>query len=194
MDDEFVKRAKTLQDRILEGEYEHHDLAAYTLNAHAIKTHKKKLFKSQDMKDVTMRVEAMFPLVKDYPSLKIVDNLPKECMELLKKHPVGAWKVEWMWNGSFDFQMNDLYKGRYYKFGRNKERYIYTKLWDGMGFSKFEMGYKMWVESLHRPDQIMRYEGNAYLMDEKRVTCQVARMISHVYDYCHIVTVTVITL
>lgn len=196
MDDEFVKRAKTLQDRILNGEFEHNDLASYTLNAHAIKTHKKKLFKSQDMKDVTMRVETMWPLVKkgELPSLCIVDNLPQGCLELINKFPLAAWKVEWMWNGSFDFQMNDLYKGRYFKFSRHKERGVYTKLWDGMGFAKYEMGYKMWVESLYRPNKVMRYEGNAYLMNEKRVACQVARVISHVYDYAHIVTVTVVTL
>lgn len=191
-----MKRAKTLQERIINAEFEHSDIASYTLNAHAIKTHKKKLFKSQDMKDVTMRVETMWPLIKkdELPSMCVVDHLPAECLNLIKQFPVGAWKVEWMWNGSYDFQMNDLYKDRYYKFSRNKERGIYMKLWDGMGFAKYEMGYKMWVESLYRPGKIMRYEGNAYLMNEKRVACQVARTISHIYDYAHIVSVTVVTL
>jgi hypothetical protein len=194
LDDEFIKRALTVQKNLLEGVYEHCHLAVYNLNAHAIKTHKRKLLKSQDMKEVKRIVSEKWPISNSIPHVRIVDKLPPKCLEFLKEYPVAAWKVEWMFNGGYDFQMNDLYKGRYQKFSRNKERGVYTKLWDTMGFSKIDVGLKLWIESLYRPDRIIRYEGNAYLIDVKAVKFQTARMMTHVYDYDHIVSVTVITL
>lgn len=178
---------------VIEGTMEHVDLAAYNLNAHAIKSHKKKLFKKQDMADIRMRVETMWPPSSDVPRIKSVDNLPAEAMQLLKDYPLSAWKVEWICNGSYDYQMNDLYRNKYYKFSRQKERGVYSKLWDTMGFSKYEMSHKMWLETLFRPGKVIKYEGNAYLMDTQTVILQVARMISHVYSFDNIVTVTVIT-
>jgi hypothetical protein len=151
------------------------------------------MFKAQDMKDVKMRVETMWPPTKLLPALLVVDFLPMACLNLINKFPLGAWKVEWMFNGSYEVHKNDLYKQRYLMMGkRGKE--IYSKLWDGMGFAKFDMAYKMWLETLFRPGQIIRYEGNAFLLDQNIVKPQVARMITHVYDFDHIVTVSVITL
>jgi hypothetical protein len=193
VDDENLKRARMLQENVLNGVYEHVDLAAYNLNAHAIKSHKKKMFKKQDMKDVKDRVEIMWPACKQIPPVLATDLISPECLDLLKKFPLAAWKVEWMYNGSYDFQINDLYKKRYWSFYRSKDRSIYSKLWDGVGFSKFDIALKMWLETLFRPDQTIRYEGMGYIADEKRVVPQVVRMLTHVYDFDHVVTVTVVT-
>ena len=175
------------------GMFEHVDLACYNLNAHAIKNHKRKMFKKQDMSDIRMRVETMWPPSDQVPALKAVDKLPMDAMKLMKDYPLGAWKVEWICNGSYDFQMNEMYRTKYFKFSRQQERGIYAKLWDTIGFSKFEISHKMWLETLFRPGKVIKYEGNAYLMDTKTVIFQVARMISHVYSFDNIVTVTVVT-
>lgn len=193
VDEEFVKRTRSLQNDVLEGVFEHVDLAAYNLNAHAIKTHKKKLFKSQDMRDVKQRVQIMWPRCTNLPEMRVVDFLPQYCLDFMKTFPSGAWKVEWMFNGGFDYQMNDLYRLRYQKFSKNQERGVYSKLWDGIGFSKYDLGYKMWLETLSRPGKVIRYEGNAYWISEQKVVPQVARMLTHVYDYDHLVTITVVT-
>lgn len=189
-----MKRACLLQQNLIDGKYEHNDVVAYALNSHAIKTHKKKLFKRHDMSDVLDRVKTLYPLAEYVPSLMIVDNLPSYCIEFMRKYSGSAWKVEWMFNGTYDYQSNGLYTSRYMKYGKCKERGIYSKLWDGMGFSKVDTGYKLWVESVYRPGQVVKYEGNAFVADTKTVICQVARMMTHIFDYSHIATITIIGL
>lgn len=178
----------------MQGVYEHCDLASYNLNAHAIKTHKKKMFKNQDMTNICQRVKIVWPTIdeSELPSLLVVDHLPVSCRTFLDRFESGSWKVEWMFNGSYDYQMSDTYKQRFTKYSRQSERGLYSKLWDTMGFSKPETSFKMWVESLYRPGTVIRYEGNAFHIDTSSVKCQIARMLSHVYDYNHIVTVTII--
>jgi hypothetical protein len=194
--DECLKRAKTLYENVVDGQYIHSDMATYNLNAHAIRSHKKKMFKAEDMKDVMMRVKTMYPPIprSELPSMCVVDKAPDKLISMLRHFPMAAWKVEWMFNGAYDFQMNDLYKMRYFKFRKSDDKRVYMKLWDTMGFAKFDMGYKMWIESLYRPDKIIRYEGRALLLNTQSVHFQIARMMTHIYSFDHIVTLTVITL
>jgi hypothetical protein len=194
VDDECLKRARMLQENVMDNLYVHSDLAIYNLNAHAIRGHKKKLFKAHDARDITSRLSTMYPAIppRDLPKSGEVLQLPIYMQNLMRELSVGAWKVEWMFNGRYEVQMNDLYRHRYYRFVKDCK--VYSKLADTMGFSQFDMGYKMWLESLHWVEKVVRYEGNAMLLNSQDLTFQVARMVSHVYDFDHLVTLTIIVL
>jgi len=189
-----VKKARMLQDDVFQFRFGHSDLAIYNLNTYAIRSHRKKLMKNRDMKDIHERISTMWPETNDLPSLTVVDKLPKDCGNLFIQYQnsKGCWKVEWLMNGLYDVQMSAEYKARYLRFSKGNNRSTYSMLWEGMGFSSYDVGYKLWLESLYRPSRVIKYEGNAFHINSKKVKFQTARVMTHLFDFNHLVTVTVI--
>lgn len=192
MKQEFVKRSLDVQEKIANGEFEHDDLVMYTIQLSANRQHKRSILKKNDFKDVQSRVLVQYPEgVMEIPEEKKLESLPLAMASLIASHPKSHWKIEWMYKGGYVTMKSDMYKDR---FGTNKtsRKDLYAKIVDTMGFSHWEVAYKMWVESIRCPGQIIKYEGLAYHLDTKSTKTQTAKMMTVVVDYQHMITLTVI--
>lgn len=150
------------------------------------------MLRRADFKDVHSRVVVQYPESKEpIPEEKKMEQLPEKMMEFFKEWPDSVWKIEWMYRGGFITAKSDIYSNRYGP-SLTSRKDLYTKIVDTMGFSKWEMGYKMWVETIRTPGQVVKYEGLAYHLDKKKTGFQTARMMTIVLDYQHIITVTLI--
>lgn len=170
-------------------EFQFVDMAMYIMQVHASKRHYKTLLRRPEMVDVTERVKIMWPLKTDLPTIG-VGQIPLEIVSKMNGTPL--WKVEWFWDGSIISSKTPQWKERF-KFSYCGERGVYQMVSDTMGFSKHDMAMKMWLESLHRPGQYIYYEGKAFMQGSGELKVQKATMISTIYDYNHVMTVTFVT-
>ena len=187
-----MKRAKDVMEGVFEGRYPHQDLAMYHLHISAQRQHKKNLLKKQDLLDISQRIKIMNPPTTDKIPNNVIEDLPYDLLEMIVKSGVDHWKVEWMYCGEYFTKFSKDFRLRY---GYNKQgvRSVYSKLVDTLGFSRWEIVYKMWLESLYRSGQVIMYEGKAFHADTEVTVGQVARMKSLILDYDHIITVTTIS-
>lgn len=184
-----MKRAKEVQRRLAANEFPFVDLAMYIIQVHATRVHFKGLLKKPEMDDVRQRLKIMWPLCEDLPTMS-VGSLPLWITEKLQGLPV--WRIEWFWDGSYVCSKTPAWKKRFtHSFGG--EHGIYKMVRDTLGFSRFEMPFKMWLESLFRPNEMIYYEGKAFIHDMEQLEVQKCTMISVVYDYNHVMTITYIT-
>lgn len=189
---EFVKRAMDVQQKLQDGEFDHEDLALYTIQLSAAVQHKRSILKGADFKDVRKRVVANYPECKEGDIRKqTMETLPDEMLSFMVENHDSHWKVEWIYKGRYMVTKSDIYLKRY---GSNltSRKDLYTKIIDTMGFSRWDVGYKMWVESIRRSGQIVKYEGQSYHLDTKKTCFQTAKMMTIIFDYQHLITMTLI--
>jgi len=184
-----VKRAKDVMDGLLRGKFEHNDMALYLLQMNANAQHKKTLVKRKDLTDMRNRVAVMYPIVDQIPHMTI-EELPVPLKTFLgdDQH---SWKIEWFYGGDYICQQSGMYKEGF-QYNRHGMRNVYAKLIDTMGFSKWDMAYKMWIETLCRPEQVISYEGMAFHVLRQKLESQKARMMSMILDFEHVITVTIV--
>lgn len=189
--DELKRRVKDLDKRMRDGEMGFQDLAIHLLNMEASRRKMTKYMKRKEQVDVLHRVRTMHPLVEglDIPS-PLLGNLPAHFKSMIDGRSI--WRVEWMFNGRHTAMSTGEYENRY--LGEAvKVRCTVAKIQDMVGFCKWDSAIKLWMESLYRPDQIVYYEGKAYLQHTGETKFQKVRMMSHVYDSDHVVSMTVVT-
>lgn len=169
---------------------EHVDIAMYTLHNVAVRQHKKMLLRRRDLQDVRERVQAMYP-AKDVATLPAptLAVLPYDLANFLGKYV--CYKVEWFYMGLEYSVSSEEYKERF-KVGKQGNRQIYNKVMDTLGLAKYQTAMNMWLESLYRPGHAIRYEGLGYHNHDHSVHPQVVRMMSHILDYEHVISVTVV--
>jgi len=186
-----MKRAKDVMEGLLAGRYEHNDIAMYHLHISAVRQHKKALLKKPDLKDVRDRLSIMFPEAKENVLPLTVDALPQHMKQFVQDPRVKEYKIEWMYNGITHEEISDGYRRKfgYNKFGNKK---IYQKVVDTLGFSRWEVPFKMWIESFFRLGKVIRYEGMAYHSDLLVTVPQVVKMMSHVIDFNHVISITTV--
>lgn len=184
-DHEWAKRLKKVCDRIASHGYEHVDLAIYQIHLHATRDHLKGVLKKKDIPDIANRLIAIYPPLqnKDIPK---VDSayIPESIKTFLTSRDI--FQVVWMYNGNIQFMQSGLFKSRF-AIQRCGEKRLY-KMVETYGFSDYDSGHKMWLETLHNPGVIVFYEGKAYRQDIKSIVMQKVKMLSIVLDYCHIIT------
>lgn len=175
---------------IMEGRYVHSDLAMFTLHQQALHQHKKSLLKKPDFVNMRHRLEILYPMPADFNfPLLDKDHLPGHLQGALQDHRGWSTKIEWMHKGEYFVDMTPDYKKKtdYNRFRNGK---LYNKIVDTIGFSRWDMAYKLWVESLYRPDQLMFYKGKAYDMETKSLVNREARMISTILYFDALITIT----
>lgn len=171
------------------GEFDHSDLGSYIMHLNAVKSHQRYLLRKREINDVRERLRILFPLMEKIPEASM-SNLPPVLAELLAGEAI--FKIEWMYQGGYDVISSGEFKAA---FGFNFKgciRNVYRKVQETLGFSNYDVAYKMWTETLHRPETVIRYQGQAYRENLQTTVCQVARMCSYVYDYEHVITVVVV--
>lgn len=185
---EFIKRATHVQNQLFLRLFDHDDLAMFTLYTHSVRTHQRVLFKRAEIKDIAARVEIMYPSAEADKIPQIgTDKLPPLLKEMVK----GAYKVEWFYKGDLTIAQSYVYQSRYSIKPCGVKR-VFPKIVDTMGFAKPETALRLWLESVHRPGQVVKYEGVAYHQASEKTAMQTARMLTVVFDYEHLITVTTI--
>lgn len=177
---------------ILEGRYVHCDLAMFTLHQQAVHQHKKSLMKRQDYLSMKSRLEIMYPIPEGFAfPLLTRAELPQDLLRVMDEHMNWDIKIEWMHKGEYFVEMMGDYKKKtdYNRFRNTK---VYNKVVDTIGLSRWDMGYKMWVESLYRPGQVIFYQGKAFDMMTKSLVNRVVRMTSRILHYDAMITLTFI--
>jgi hypothetical protein len=186
---EWAKRVRKVCDRIASHAYEHVDLAIYQIHLHATRDHLKGVLKKKDVPDIANRLIAIYPPVEK-SSIPKVDSayLP----ELVKGFLAGSdvFQVLWMYNGNIQFMQSVLFRSRF-AIDRCGEKRMY-KFVETYGFSDYDAGHKMWLETLHNPGVVVFYEARAYRQDLKSIVMQKVKMVSVVIDYCHIITASIV--
>ena len=189
---ELIKRATDIQERLQNGEFEHEDMVLYTIQLSAVRQHKKSLLKKNDFKDIKNRVMVRHPETRDpIPTETKIEELPASLYSFMKDSLNAAWKIEWMYRGGYVTSKSLIYKERFGSSPTSRKD-VYAKICDTMGFSKWDVGLKMWIESMHTPGQIIKYEGVAYHWDTKKTKLQTCKMMTVVLDYQHVITMTLI--
>lgn len=167
------------------------DIVVHLLNLEASRRKITKYMRRKEQVDVLQRLRTIYPIVRsiDVPS-PILGNIPAHFKAMMDGRDV--WRVEWFYNGRHMAMSTQEYDERY--LGEAiKVRNAVTKLRDMVGFCKWDSAVKLWMESLYRPDQIVYYEGRAYLQNSGKTVYQKVRMMSHIYDSDHVVSITVVT-
>ena len=190
---EFVKRSQLVQADIRQHTFEHSDLGLYTLHLNAVRAHKKMVFKKADLTDVRQRLQVMFPRGHDIPQEGRLEKLSPVALAFVDSvSGKGLWKVEWMYEGRYYSRVSPIYQLRF-RPGMKGARDVYSKMTETLQFDKKEMGHKLWLESLHRPEQVVFYEGWAFQLDTECIVRQKASMMSFIYDFEHLVSITLIS-
>lgn len=186
---EFIRKAADAQDQLFSRLFEHVDIAMYTLYVHGRRNHCKALFKRPEINDITSRVEILYPRVpeEEIPLME-VQHLPMSLRELVSAHQ-GHYRVEWFYKGVYTCKMSSGFQSRYTTKLCGIKR-VYPKLVQTLNFSECASSLKMWLESMYRPNTVIKYEGLAYHQASEKVVHQTVRMMSVIYDFEHIITVT----
>lgn len=172
--------------------FQHSDIALYTLHLSAVRSHKKMVFKKNDLKDVRERIKIMFPIGEAIPKEGDLFGIDQSGLDLIEGvSEKGFWRVEWMYEGRHHSRVGPGFNQRF-KPQLRGVRDLYVKMTDTLQFEKKEMAHKLWLESLYRPGQTVMYEGWAYALEKEQVVYQTARVLSFVLDYEHIITVTTV--
>lgn len=185
-----MKRSRNVQDALFRHEFEHCDMALYLMQLQSVKGHRRMVLKRGDLADVRARLKIKYPYAGQIPQPKI-ENIPSGMLELMNSHVQCRWKLEWMYHGDYQVQKSPDYVTSHFM-SRKGCREVFPKLMDTGGFDKPEKMYKLWIESLMRPDQTIRYEGVAFRKDYQQTVVQTVRMMSHIYDHEHVVTLTLV--
>lgn len=183
------KRARDVENCVREGLLGFQDQFIYLLNVEAVRAHWRKYLKRKESMDVLHRLRAMRPLLDrtELPS-PTFKCLPESMKALLDGRSV--WCIEWFYDGKRIREVSDSYKARYLGVPYLK---ISGRISDMVGFCNWDTAMKLWIESLWRTDNVVFCEGTAYHFDTGSKKEQKVRMMSHVYDFDHVVTVTVVT-
>ena len=164
------------------------ELGAYVLHTSAIRQHKRSLLRKKHVVELRERVQTMYPAQEpEKIPCPLMTNLPFALYQCLQSHSV--FKIEWFYMGLEMTHSSSEYKDAFY-IPRRKHRRIYSKVMDTLGLSSWNMAFRMWLETLYRPDTVVRYEGIVFHLQEKRKKNVVVKMVSHVYDYEHVVSLT----
>lgn len=183
------KRARDVENCIREGALGFQDQFIYLLNVEAVRAHWRKYVKRREAMDALDRLRATHPLLPrgdvPTPSMK---NLPGNMSALLDGRDV--WCVEWFYEGRRTVKVGSTYQARYLGVPHIK---ISARISDMIGFCDWRTAMKLWVESMWSPDNVVCCEGTAFYFDVQEKREQKVRMMSHIYDFDHVVTVTVVT-
>lgn len=164
------------------------ELALYILNAEAVRNRQRKYLKRDDQLEVLQRMRAMYPLLDDNEIPKThLDHLPENLEELLEEHEI--WKVEWFYRGMNVFVESAMWQENFsYPKGRTS-----WKVADMAGFCRWHSLIQLWSDSLVYPDQEVFYEGLAVHKGVSTPIMQKARVMSHIYDHDHVITLICIS-
>lgn len=161
------------------------EFAVFLLNSEAVRGHKRKIFKRSRQVQVLERVRRQFPL---RPGLNVKTNtedLPDHLQDLICGQKL--WRVEWILRGVTVGVCSNEWRLSWCEPLRNMS----TKFVEMGGFCDWTIMIRVWSDSLVHPDRVIYKEGMGYT-EERGMGMQKVSVMSHIYDYDHVVSATVI--
>lgn len=187
--EEVYRRAGDIDKRVRSGDLYLEGLGLYLLNAEAIRVRQHKFLKRGPQLEILTRLRDTYPLVEpDKIPGPNVQSLPQRLQGMIMD--CDTWRAEWFYNGLNVCLTSDAWtKAFHYP----KKRYT-VKIMETAGFCRWESMMKLWSDSLFYMDRVIFYEGKATRKDKDGAVIQKARMLTHVLDHDHVITVTTITI
>jgi hypothetical protein len=192
---EIVARAKAVMKGIINAEYVHSDYAKYSLHLQSCNYAGKALLFRTEIKDIYNRIAAVDEQygVVPMPTEIFMKTLPGQLREMVNYST--CYKIESMdKDGSYQSFTNDAYSRNFISSGGimayAKKHHLPPKLVDFVGACEHDAHYKMWVESLLYPGQIMIYKGYCIWRANKEMVLTQIFMASMIVSFSQIVTVT----
>jgi hypothetical protein len=179
------RRIKDLDRQVREGDLVLDEFALFLMNAEAIRGHKRKLFKRTEQVRVLDQVRIQFPIVPNLNLSPSVSSLPEYLRVMIEGQDL--WRVEWFLGGVVIAISSDQWmRTMYYP-----TRSFSVKVVEMGGFCDWTTLIQLWSDSLVYPGRLVYKEGLGF-SDEYGIRRQRASMLSHVYDYDHVVSATVL--
>ena len=183
-----MKRVRDLMDALYNGEFIHNDLAFHLLQLQARQSHVRGLMKRYEAADCISRLKVVHP-----PNENEFPGSELKCLPAcLRDLTMGTeyFKVEFFEGGNVKTVASESYASTFPANQYNHRRTI-RRVADMILFLDFKMPLIMWIESLRFPGKMISFEGKAWTsMRDGRVLRQRVEMMSLIYDYEHVITVT----
>lgn len=161
------------------------EFAIFLLNSEAVRGHRRKIFKRSRQVEVLDRVREQFPLI---PRLKVrpkLEGLPENLVELISGREL--WRVEWYLRGMVVSTSSDRWREMWTEPFYN----LSGKFVEMAGFCDWTVMLRLWSDSLVHPDRLI-YKDGLGVSNEGGTRKQRASIMSHVYDYDHVVSAMIV--
>lgn len=186
---EFVKRAKLAFGNFQMGKYDKIDLAIYQIHLQSTVFKFTSALKQAAAKAMKDRLEVKYGEPTGLRPSMNFDDLPEE----LKVLAEGAYKIEYMIEGTYNVAASQWYKDLVLEdVETNKiaiKHKISPKFVDTMCMSNYDIMGMMWCESLYRPSVIIKINTCIFCTGMKPEKA-VIRMMTYVFDYNNLITIT----
>lgn len=188
---ESTIRAKRLYSLVSAGEFLHNDFARYQLSLESSVHGGKAVLGRLEMPEVHRRIYA--PVASVIP-VGDLSALPDCLKDHVGDHPV--FKIEWLVNGVYHCVTSNSYASQIIS-GEEimeiaKRHSIPPKIVDTLGLNDFEMGYRMWCESLFSPGLCISFTGSGFWREDGRLMYTTARIMSVIVSHTYIITTTTV--
>lgn len=180
-----MKRARNLDRRIRDGDLVLDEFAVFLMNAEAVRAHKKRILSRLDQVDVLNRIRELHPVLGGLNVKPSMEKLPSHLKALVEGHDL--WRVEWFLQGMAVAIRSDGWR----KSWNEPRPKLSFKIAEMGGFCDWTVMLRVWSDSLVHPDRLVFKEGMGF-HEEVGMKMQRVSMISHVYDYDHVVSAIVL--
>lgn len=191
---ESNRKSRRLMDDIKNSKFKYSELSMYLIHMEASRSSRRLIFKRPELLEVNTRLSSKYPSVHaSYIPPFITASIPKNLLDFVNQYNyvVDAVKVEWFYGGLYHYEINNPYRSQVH-YHRYSDRTLYSKVADTCGFSDYKIAFKSWMESVDNPGSIIVYSGIAYIKDIKSARMRTMKVMSHVLDYQHVITVTIL--
>jgi hypothetical protein len=161
------------------------DFAVFLLNAETVRTHKKRILRRVDQVRVLTRIREMYPIVGGLGITPSWESVPDHLKALVEGQEL--WRLEWFLQGMTVSIRSDSWR----KTWNEPRPKLCFKVAEMGGFCDWTVMLRVWSDSLVHSDRIVFKEGPGFYLEEG-IRMQRVCMISHVYDYDHVVTAVTI--
>lgn len=192
---EIVARSKAVVRSILGAAYVHNDYAKYALHLQACKYTGRGLLYRTEIKDIYARItqEDLKHSMPTVSQTTLFTKMPPQLHEIVSNSR--CYKIECCDNdGTYKVITNDVYGENFITAGGimaySKKYKLIPKLVDFLGACEHDIHYKMWIETLFYPGQIIVYSGHSIWRKTKDMVLTKILMSSMIVSYGQIVTVT----
>lgn len=190
--EEMIWRAKTVFKMLCEFKFTHSDIARYSINLQCLKQEIKRVLKNSDAKDIYSRLVQGGSLTGLQEPFQL--DLPDEMVKMMVENTV--YKIEWMRDGFYvantspSYSENIIDKEAILQIASRGD--VPCKLVDTMNCGDIEVAYKMWMESIDKPMEAIKFTGPVYWKGCSTVCNTSITVMSRVINPTCIATMTVL--
>lgn len=191
---EIPTRAKLVLGNICDGLYYHNDIIKYQLYLQGCHLNTRKMIKSTEARDIYKRITQKFGEERGSFKVFTLDVLPQKFRQLIAGTPI--YKVEWMFGGSYKIHASDNYQADILDsatiIDTAREHKIPYKLIDFSNTRSLDVYYKLWIESVFTPMNIVEIPIDVFFRKRFEVEKCTLKMITFINSFDSMITLTLI--